>query len=76
MWSIAYRRNRLVFPGGKTCCAFDSTPNADTAIEDKIKDRQKATLQTYACNSRLQKGITILFANKLENVLVQITLEV
>ncbi len=28
------------------------------------------------CNSRLQKGITILFANKLDKVLVQITLVV
>ena len=25
--------------GSGACCAFDSTPNADTAIEDKIKDR-------------------------------------
>ena len=28
-----------IFLGGKTCCAFDCTPNVDTAIEDKIKDR-------------------------------------
>jgi hypothetical protein len=61
-----------IFLGGKTCCAFDCTPNVDTAIEDKMKDRQKAT--GYTCNSHLQKGITILFANKLDNVLVQITL--
>jgi hypothetical protein len=37
----------------KTCCTFDCTPNVDTAIEDKIKDRQKATLQAtriiHAC---------------------------
>jgi len=43
----------LVFLGGKTCCAFDCAPNVDTAIEDKIKDRQKATLQAmrviHAC---------------------------
>ena len=26
-----------IFLGGKTCCAFDCTPNVDTAIEDKIK---------------------------------------
>jgi hypothetical protein len=31
-----------LFLGGKTCCAFDCTPNVDTAIEDKTKDRQKA----------------------------------
>jgi hypothetical protein len=41
------------FLGGKTCCAFDCTPNVDTAIEDKMKDRQKATLQAtrviHAC---------------------------
>jgi len=30
-----------IFLGGKTCCAFDCTPNVDKAIEDKIKDRQK-----------------------------------
>jgi len=61
-------------------CTFDCTPNpndVDTAIEDKIKDRQKAMYATgYACNSRLQKGITILFANKLDKVLVRITLVV
>ena len=37
----------------KTCCAFDCTPNVDAEIEDKIKDRQKATLQAmhviHAC---------------------------
>ncbi len=26
----------VVFLGGKTCCAFDCTPNVDTAIENKI----------------------------------------
>jgi len=62
--------------GGKTCCAFDCTPNVDTAIEDKMKDMQKSYATGYACNSRLQKGITILFANKLDNVLVQIALVV
>jgi len=43
----------VVFLGGKTCCTFDCTPNVDTAIENKIKDRQKATLQAtrviHAC---------------------------
>jgi len=29
----------LFFLGGKTCCAFDCTPNVDTAIEDKINKK-------------------------------------
>ncbi len=41
------------FLGGKTCYTFDCTPNVDTAIEDKIKDRLKTTLQAtcviHAC---------------------------
>jgi hypothetical protein len=44
---------QFFFLGGNTCCAFDCTPNVDTAIEDKIRDRQKATLQAtrviHAC---------------------------
>jgi hypothetical protein len=32
--------NINIFLGGKTCCAFDCTPNdVDTAIEDKIIKR-------------------------------------
>ena len=42
---IEHAHNMHIFLGGKTCCAFDCTPNVDTAIEDKMKDRQKATLQ-------------------------------
>ncbi len=52
-----------------------ATPNVDRAIEDKT-DGQKSYATGYTCNSRLQKGITILFANKLDIVLVQITLVV
>ncbi len=37
-----------------------ATPNVDRAIEDK-KDGQKSYITGYMCNSRLQKGITILF---------------
>jgi hypothetical protein len=52
-----------------------ATPNVDKAIEDK-NGRQKSYTTGYTCNSRLQKGITILFANKLDKVLVRITLVV
>jgi hypothetical protein len=46
-----------IFLGGKTCCAFDCTPNVvDTAIEDKIKDRQKATLQATRVIHACRKG--------------------
>jgi len=57
-----------IFLGGKTCCAFDCTPNVDTAIEDKIKNnRQKATLQAtrviHACRKEslffLQTNLTM-----------------
>ncbi len=53
-----------------------ATPNVDRAIEDK-KDVQKSYATGYTCNSRLQKGLTIFFfANKLDDVLVRITLVV
>jgi hypothetical protein len=39
-------------------------------------DRQKSYATGYTCNSRLQKGITIFFAKKLDKVLVQIMLVV
>ncbi len=51
-----------------------ATPNVDKAIEDKwIGKKNYAT--GYMCNSGLQKGITF-FANKLDEVLVRITLVV
>ena len=65
-----------IFLGGKTCCAFDCTPNVDTAIENRRKDEKKSYATGYACNSCLQKGITIVFANKMDNVIVQIMLVV
>ncbi len=71
----AGHKDEAIFLGGKTCCAFDCTPNVDTAIEDKIKDRQKATLQATRVIHACRKD-TILFANKLDNVLVRITLVV
>jgi hypothetical protein len=52
-----------------------ATPNVDRAIEDK-KDGQKSYATGYTCNSRLQKESLFFFANKLDNVLVQITLVV
>jgi len=64
------------FLGGKTCCAFDCTPNVDTAIEDKMKDRQKATLQATRVIHACGKESLFFFANKLDNVLVRITLVV
>jgi hypothetical protein len=49
----SFTSNFGILLGGKTCCAFDCTPNVDTAIEDKIRDKQKATLQAtrviHAC---------------------------
>ncbi len=41
-----------------------ATPNVDRAIEDK-KDGQKSYATGYTCNSRLQKGITILFCKQI-----------
>jgi hypothetical protein len=40
------------------------TPNVDKAIEDKWI-RQKSYATGYTCNSRLQKGITILFCKQI-----------
>ncbi len=59
----------------KLAAPLIATPNVDRAIEDK-KDGQKSYATGYTCNSRLQKGITILFCKKMENVLVQIMLVV
>jgi hypothetical protein len=41
-----------------------ATPNVDKAIEDK-KDGQKSYATGCMCNSRLQKGITILFCKQI-----------
>ncbi len=41
-----------------------ATPNVDRAIEDK-KDGQKSYATGYTCNSRLQKGITVLFCKQI-----------
>ena len=54
----------VVFLGGKTCCAFDCTPNVDTAIENKIKDRQKATLQaTHVIHACRKESLFFLQTN-------------
>ena len=41
-----------------------ATPNVDKAVEDK-NDRQKSYATGYTCNSRLQKGINILFCKQI-----------
>ena len=72
--SLSHQGTTLFFVGGKTYCAFDCTPNVDTAIEDKMKDRQKATLQATRVIHACRKESLLFFANKLYNVLVRITL--
>jgi hypothetical protein len=52
-----------------------ATPNVDRAIEDK-KDGKKATLQATRVIHACRKESLFFFANKLDNVLVQITLVV
>jgi hypothetical protein len=66
---------RLTHLLGRVICEFSweeklvapliATPNdVDRAIEDK-KDGQKSYATGYTCNSRLQKGITILFCKQI-----------
>ncbi len=63
-----------IFLGGKIVAPLIATPNVDKAIEDK-KIGIKATLQAkrviHACRKE-----SLFFANKLDKVLVQITLVV
>ena len=56
------------FLGGKTCCAFDCMPNVDAAIEDKIKDRQKATLQATGVIHACRKE-SLFFLSYLDGIL-------
>jgi hypothetical protein len=41
-----------------------AAPNVDRAIEDK-NDRQNSYATGYMCNSRLQKGFTIIFCKQI-----------
>ena len=65
-----------IFLAGKTVAPLIATPDVDKAIHRRQMDRQKNNATGYMCNSRLQKGITILFCKQLDFVLVQITLVV
>jgi hypothetical protein len=41
-----------------------AAPNVERAVEDK-NYRQKSYAKGYTCNSRLQKGLTILFCKQI-----------
>ena len=53
-----------------------ATPNVDKAVEDKNVRQKKTTLQATRVIHACRKESLLFFANKLDKVLVQITLVV
>jgi hypothetical protein len=53
-----------------------ATPSVDTTIEEKYRIGKKAMLQATGVIHACKKESLFFFANKLDNVLVQITLVV